>query len=158
MNIARRAALVAVLACAMVRAGVGCSTASKVSASGPRPEAGLPGTTACQVQGYFDELDGGECPDATCHVAAVDTNGGRLACCTSVASGPGMCLGASAEGGAPGDDGAAGDASDATPVDGETADGSTADAVPTDGTSPEAETDAASDVETDVVDDAPGTD
>lgn len=47
--------------------------------------------TACEVQGYFDETDGGQCLAGTCLVLAFDTNGARLACCTSIVSGPGMC-------------------------------------------------------------------
>ena len=112
----------------MVRVAVGCSTASKPGAADEDAEAGIPGATACQVQGYFDELEGGDCPDATCQVAAVDTNGGRLACCTSVASGPGMCLGA--EG----------------------------DAVSADETTTDAPSDAGVDVESDVTSDAPPAD
>lgn len=50
-----------------------------------------PTESACTVQGYFDETDAGQCPEGTCQVLAFDTNGGRLACCTSVVSGPGSC-------------------------------------------------------------------
>jgi hypothetical protein len=90
--------LAAAVVCVMVGLVGACSTNSS-GANAPRskgPE--TPGATACEVQGYFDESEGGACPDGTCPVDAFDTNGGRLACCTSIASGPGLCLGA--EGGA----------------------------------------------------------
>jgi hypothetical protein len=74
--------------------GLACSTSGKPAA--PQPDAS-PGAavTACQIQGYVSEVDGGLCPEGTCAVGAFDTNGGLLPCCTSVVSGPGMCLGSS---------------------------------------------------------------
>jgi len=79
-----------------LRTGVACSTSGRPAARGS--EGGAPGEafTACQIQGYESELDGGSCPEGTCAVQAFDTNGGLLPCCTSVVSGPGMCLGADA--------------------------------------------------------------
>ena len=69
----------------------GCSTAA---APAPTPEAGPPGEafTACQIQGYISESDGGLCPEGTCPALAFDTNGARIPCCTSIASGPAMCI------------------------------------------------------------------
>jgi hypothetical protein len=71
--------------------------AAACSTSGPPAAPGLDGSpgeafTACQIQGYVSELDGGSCPEGTCAVRAFDTNSGLLPCCTSVVSGPGMCL------------------------------------------------------------------
>jgi hypothetical protein len=69
----------------------GCSTAAHPAET---PEAGPPGEafTACQIQGYISESEGGLCPEGTCPALAFDTNGGRIPCCTSIASGPAMCV------------------------------------------------------------------
>ena len=85
--------------CVLVGLAGACSTKSGGAKAPKSKGPGTPGATACEVQGYFDESEGGACPDGTCPVDAFDTNGGRLACCTSIVSGPGRCLGA--EGGAP---------------------------------------------------------
>ncbi len=98
----------------------GCSTGA-----GPvqTREAGPPGEafTACQIQGYISESDGGLCPEGTCPALAFDTNGARIPCCTSIASGPAMCIDAAgpdardgAEADAEPDEG--GDAADAEDV------------------------------------------
>jgi hypothetical protein len=81
----------AAMTAVVLRMGVACSTSGK--SAGPPPDA-APGetVTACQIQGYVPEVDGGLCPEGTCAVRAFDTNGGLLPCCTSVVSGPGMCL------------------------------------------------------------------
>jgi hypothetical protein len=57
-------------------------------------EAGPPGEafTACQIQGYVSESEAGLCPEGTCPALAFDTNGARVPCCTSIVSGPGMCV------------------------------------------------------------------
>ncbi|HEY6461614.1 MAG TPA: hypothetical protein VIY73_15710 [Polyangiaceae bacterium] len=115
----------AALACAALRLVVSCSTSSGAPAPAQDDEAGPIGnpTSACEGQGYFDELDSGGCPEGTCVVRAFDTNGGALPCCTSAVSGPGMCLdGSATETGVPGDAGDAGDARDA----GDASDGSAA--------------------------------
>ena len=78
-----------------LRMAVACSTSG--TSTGSQPDAS-PGeaVTACQIQGYVSEAEGGLCPEGTCAVRAFDTNGGLLPCCTSVVSGPGMCLDADA--------------------------------------------------------------
>lgn len=83
--------------CLVLRIVAGCSTSSP-SSQAPSPD-GAAGEsfTACEIQGYVSELDGGGCPEGTCPVLAFDTNGGRLACCTSIASGPGLCVDAAGE-------------------------------------------------------------
>jgi hypothetical protein len=70
---------------------VACST-SGAPATQPEPD-GAPGEsfTACEINGYIPELDSGGCPEGTCLALAFDTNGGQLACCTSIATGPGPC-------------------------------------------------------------------
>ena len=80
----------------VVAAVVACGMAACSTSSPPRrrpPPLPQPGETACEVQGYFDEQDGGTCPAGTCLVDEVDTNGGSIPCCTSITSGPGHCLG-----------------------------------------------------------------
>jgi hypothetical protein len=69
-----------------------CSTASQPAATSE--DSGPPGEafTACQINGYASELDSGTCPQGTCRVQAFDTNGALLPCCTSIVSGPGLCL------------------------------------------------------------------
>jgi hypothetical protein len=86
---------------------VACSTSHPPAT--PQSDGAPPGqaVTACQIQGYVSELDGGLCPPGTCAVRAFDTNGGLLPCCTSVVSGPGMCLDADATDLADGPDAAA---------------------------------------------------
>jgi hypothetical protein len=48
--------------------------------------------TACAINGYVSENDAGRCPEGTCSVLAFDTNGELLPCCTSIDSGPGICV------------------------------------------------------------------
>ncbi|HEY8090803.1 MAG TPA: hypothetical protein VIF09_23235 [Polyangiaceae bacterium] len=97
MHRSLRVSLFLAAVCVTVALIAGCST--KSNAGTPRKSRGpaRPGATACEVQGYFDESEGGACPEGTCVVDAFDTNAGRLACCTSIVSGPGRCL--DAEGG-----------------------------------------------------------
>jgi hypothetical protein len=86
-----RALFAAALGCLTLQMGVACSTSGR--ASGPElSDAPGEAFTSCQIQGYFSEAEGGLCPEGTCAVRAFDTNGGLLPCCTSVVSGPGMCL------------------------------------------------------------------
>lgn len=58
------------------------------------PEAGPPGEafTACEIQGYVSESEGGLCPEGTCPALAFDTNGARVPCCTSIVGGAAMCV------------------------------------------------------------------
>jgi hypothetical protein len=72
-----------------------CSTTGTPPSVGEKAEAGE-AFSACQVQGYESEFDGGGCPQGTCAVLAFDTNGALLPCCTSVVSGPGLCVDAGA--------------------------------------------------------------
>jgi hypothetical protein len=94
-----RPLFVTALVAIALRAGLACSTSGQAAAA-PGSDGGPPGeaVTACQIQGYVSELDGGSCPPGTCAVRAFDTNGGLLPCCTSVVSGPGMCLDAEVTG------------------------------------------------------------
>jgi hypothetical protein len=118
-----------------LRVVAGCSTSS--GSAGP-PEAGPPGEafTACQIQGYISESEGGLCPEGTCQALAYDTNGARIPCCTSIASGPAMCVDAA------GIDGGAEAEPDAAPEDG-------GDAAETD-SGPDAPIEAATDSPTEV--------
>jgi hypothetical protein len=86
-----RHGLAAATAAVVLRILVACSTSGTAA---PAPEAGPPGEafSACQIQGYISESEAGLCPDGTCSALAFDTNGARIPCCTSVVSGPGMCV------------------------------------------------------------------
>jgi hypothetical protein len=70
---------------------VGCSTTTRQQTAPAEGGPLGPSESACEVLGYIDETDGGQCPAGTCLVLAFDTNGARLSCCTSIASGPGVC-------------------------------------------------------------------
>jgi hypothetical protein len=87
-----RCLVIAASAVVLASIGVACSTSGGPAAA--VPEAGPVGEafTACQIQGYVAESEAGLCPEGTCSVRAFDTNGGLLPCCTSVVSGPGMCI------------------------------------------------------------------
>jgi hypothetical protein len=88
--------LAATSAAVVLRLVVACSTSAKPAAA--VPEAGPPGEafTACEIQGYVSESEGGLCPDGTCPALAFDTNGARVPCCTSIVTGPAMCVDAGA--------------------------------------------------------------
>ncbi len=91
MVVRARLLVAAASAAVVLRIVVGCSTAQEPAST---PEAGPPGEafTACEIQGYVSESDAGLCPEGTCPVLAFDTNGAQVPCCTSIASGPGMCV------------------------------------------------------------------
>lgn len=85
--------LVAVASVAVVlRILAACATSKQPAVQAPYD--GPPGEafTACQIQGYVSESEGGLCPEGTCPVLAFDTNGARVPCCTSIVSGPGRCV------------------------------------------------------------------
>lgn len=105
--------LAAASAALVVRILVACSTSSAPAPAAPYDATPGETFTACQIQGYVSESEGGLCPEGTCPVQAFDTNGARVPCCTSIVSGPGMCVG---DGGTSLADGseAAADATDAT--------------------------------------------
>ncbi len=84
---------------------LGLAAACSKSAERPAavPEAGPPGEafTACEIQGYVSESEGGLCPEGTCPALAFDTNGARVPCCTAIVGGAAMCV--DAAGGEPPD-------------------------------------------------------
>ena len=114
MVVRARLLLAAASAAVVLRIVVGCSTAQEPAST---PEAGPPGEafTACQIQGYVSESEGGLCPEGTCPVLAFDTNGAQVPCCTSIVSGPGRCVDSGAGSGPDGANGsdAAADGGDA---------------------------------------------
>ena len=114
MVVRARHLLAAASAAVVLRILVACSTSKEPATL---PEAGPPGEacTACEIQGYVSESEAGLCPEGTCPALAFDTNGARVPCCTSIASGPGRCVDGAGTGLPDGSEAAA-DGGDATVV------------------------------------------
>jgi hypothetical protein len=87
-----RHALAAASVAIVLRVVVACSTSGAPAPAAPYDATPGEAFTACQIQGYVSEAEGGACPEGTCPVLAFDTNGARVPCCTSIVSGPGMCF------------------------------------------------------------------
>lgn len=91
MVVRARYLLAATTAAVVLRLVVACSKSAEPVVV---PEAGPPGEafTACEIQGYVSESEGGLCPEGTCPALAFDTNGARVPCCTSIVGGAAMCV------------------------------------------------------------------